>query len=105
MKILFRILVILVVASFVTGALYMLVNMSGASTSNRPREFAQNNGTNLQPPSGEVHPQFDRRRERSGGIIGLPFGMVRNLAVISFIAAIYLNAGRLFKRKTVATTK
>ena len=105
MKIIFRILVILVVASIVTGTMYMLVNMSGAPTSNRPQEFTQNNGTNLQPPNGNLNPQFDRQRERSGGIIGLPFSMVGNLAVISLIAAIYLNAGRLFKRKTIVTTK
>jgi hypothetical protein len=105
MKILFRILVILVVASIIMGATYILVNMSGTSTSNRPREFTQNNGTNLQSPNGNFNPQLDRQRERSGGIIGLPFSMLGNLAVISLIAVVYLNTGRLFKRKPFATAK
>jgi hypothetical protein len=92
MNTLFRILVILVVASLIGGAIFALVNVAAAasqqSSSHRPE------GDRHRPEGGE--------RDGPDGGIFLPFGMIKNLVVISIIAAVYLNAGKWFGKKRTA---
>ncbi|MDD2921694.1 MAG: hypothetical protein PHQ36_05345 [Anaerolineales bacterium] len=90
MKTLFRILVILVVASLIGGVIFALVNMNDSASQQRSA---------FQRPEGERHRPEGGDRDRLGGSIFLPFGMIKNLAVISIIAAIYLNVGKLFAGK------
>lgn len=106
MKTIFRTLLILLVAAIVGVIIFALV---GNSNTAGPRvEFERRGSSEFHPEGsqeGNVNPQFERQRERSGGIIGLPFSMLGNLAVIALIAVIYLNVCRWFKRKSVVTTK
>jgi hypothetical protein len=90
MKILFRVLVILVVASLIGGAIFALVNVSGAASQR----------SSVQRPEGDRFRPEGGERDQSNGGFFLPFGMIKNLAVISIIAAIYLHLGKWFgKRK------
>ena len=87
MKTIFRILVILVVAVWVGGLYYGAVNAISSG---------MNQSTILERPTDGEFTRPDR--EESGGI-QFPADAVKNAVVISVIAAIYLNAGRLFGRK------
>jgi hypothetical protein len=95
MKVLFRILVILVVASLVGGAMFALVNVSGNGT--QQRSFQRQEGG--QSPQNNVGFRPDGGREREGGrggALGLGFGLVKNLVVVAIIAIVYLNATKWF---------
>jgi hypothetical protein len=93
MKVLFRVLIILVVASLIGGAIYAAVNVSG--TGNRKNSFQQREGNGQFNPNGGFRPEGDREGGR-GGVLGFGFGLVKNLAVISAFALIYLNWTRWF---------
>ncbi len=76
MKILFRILVILVVASLIGGAIFAAVNIAGTLSQ---RSLSQRDGR-------------DGGEERDGAnLLFLPFGMFQNLVIIAIIATFYLN--------------
>jgi hypothetical protein len=93
MKVLFRILVILVVASLVGGAMFALVNVSGNGT--QQRSFQRHEGGQFPENNGGFRPDGGRDRE-GGSVLGFGFGLVKNLAVISAFALIYLNWTRWF---------
>jgi hypothetical protein len=96
MKTVFRILVILVVAVLLGGLFYGAVTATSSSGADQP--------TRLERPTNGEFPADRPDRETSGGI-QLPFDSLKNLLIISVIAAVYLNAGRLFaKKKPVQTT-
>lgn len=82
MKTLFRILVILVVASLVGGAIFAAVNGGGTSSQ----------GNSIQREDGRERPDGNERDQSS--LLFLPFGMIKNLIVIAIIATVYLNAGK-----------
>jgi hypothetical protein len=93
MKVLFRILVILVVASLVGGAMFALVNVSGNGT--QQRSFQRKEGGQSPQNNGGFRP--DGGREREGGRGGaLGFGLLKNLVVVAIIAIVYLNATKWF---------
>jgi hypothetical protein len=81
MKILFRILVVFVIAALIGGVCFALVNGNGTTTTNQQQSEFQRHGD---------------RHGHNGGFSGvaIPFGMVRNLIVVSIIAVVYLNAGK-----------
>jgi hypothetical protein len=93
MKVLFRILVILVAASLVGGAMFALVNVSGNGS--RKNSFQQREGNGQFNPNGGFRPEGDREGGR-GGALGLGFGLVKNLVVVAIIAIVYLNATKWF---------
>lgn len=86
MSTLYRIMVILVVAAIIGGAIFAMVG-SGSSSSQpaggRPA------GESFRPEGGE---------EREGGS-GLPFGMVKSLALMSVAGGVYLAGEKLFNKK------
>jgi hypothetical protein len=89
MKAIFNILIILVVAVIVGGLFYgaVTVTSSGggrASVQDRPQ------GGGFQPD-----------RERSSGGVQIPVDMIKNLAIISIVAAGYLNAAKFFGREKI----
>jgi len=100
MKIISQILIILIVATLIGGAMYAAVNAAGDMTQTRTRgEF---DGQRPPPLNGEFRPEHDGGREgrEGGGWIFLPFGMVKNIFVVGIIAAIYFNASKWWiKRK------
>jgi hypothetical protein len=99
MKVLFRILVILVVASLVGGAMFALVNVSGNGT--QQRSFQHQEGGQSPQNNGGFRTDGGREREGGrGGMLGFGFGLLKNLAVISVIAVIYLNWTRWFGKAT-----
>jgi hypothetical protein len=83
MSTLYRIFIILVVALIVGGLMYAAVG-SGS-------------------PAGQSRPEFDGQRrpeggeEREGGV-GLPFGIVKSLGIMSVASGVYLAVGRLSAR-------
>jgi len=103
MKIIFRILAILVVASLIGGAIYALVNVGGAGSqqnSFRPREgnqqFTPGNNPGFRPEGG----RGDHERGR-GGVLGLGFGLLKNILIIAVIAVLYFNAAKWFGKPKV----
>jgi hypothetical protein len=98
MKVLFRILVILVVASLVGGAMFALVNVSGNGT--QQRSFRRPEGSQFPQNNGGFRPDGERgrgdREGGRGGVLGLGFGLVKNLLVVAIIAIVYLNATKWF---------
>jgi hypothetical protein len=98
MKVLFRILVILVVASLVGGAMFALVNVSGNGT--QQRSFQRHEGGQFPENNGGFRPDGDGGRGDHeggrGGALGLGFGLVKNLVVVAIIAIVYLNATKWF---------
>ena len=90
MKTIFKILVILVVAVLVGSLLY------GAVT-------ATSFGTNQSSLSARPRGEFNRH-DREGGAGGLQFpaDAIKNLALISIVSVIYLNAPKLLRRKKPA---
>lgn len=104
MKTLFRILVILVVASLIGGAIYALVNVGGIGSqqnSFRPREgiqqFTPGNNPGFRPEGGG---RGDRERG-GGGSLGLGFGLLKNSLVIAVIAVLYFNAAKWFEKPKI----
>ncbi|HNN12821.1 MAG TPA: hypothetical protein PKL78_04645 [Anaerolineales bacterium] len=115
MKTIFRVLMILAVATLIGGLMYIGVSASG-SNSGQPAfegdregfpggaEFrldGDNNG--FRPEGGEFRPDGDRRGERGG--FGFPGGVIKALVLMSVAGGIYSGiiwAGR--KSKRTATT-
>jgi hypothetical protein len=93
MKIISRILIILVVASLVGGAMYAAVSAGGNMTQTRTRgDF-----DGQRSPGGEFRP--DREGRPEGGVM-LPFGVVKSLILTGIVAAIYFNTSKWWvKRK------
>lgn len=91
MKTIFKTLVILVVAVLIGGVFYGVVTANSSGSTQQ---------TSLERPTdGEfARPDLDE----SGGF-QFPFDAVKNLVIISVIAAIYLNAGKLFGGKKLST--
>ena len=90
MKTLFKILVIFVVAILVGGMFYGAVTATSSGTnqtsmSERPARA-----------DGEFAPHDD---EDGAGGLQFPADAVKNLAIISIVSMIYLNAPKLFGRK------
>jgi len=83
MNVLYRILLILVVAAIVGGVMVAAVGSGDSTGQPQMREGGQS-----RPEGGE-----DREGE------GLPFGFVKSLMIMSIASGVYLTAGRLFNRK------
>jgi hypothetical protein len=98
MKVIFRVLVILVVATLIGGAIFAAVS-AGGSSGNTQRGFEGGDRPAL--PNGEAPGNFrpDGDGGRSEGGSGLPFGMVKGLVIITIIAAIYFNINKFFGKK------
>jgi len=97
MKVLFRILIILVVASLVGGAMYELVNMNGSSGQQTSSQLS--GGENNFRPNGEGRRDHERG---NGSILGMGFGMLKNLVLVAIIAVVYLNGTKWFWKAKVA---
>lgn len=100
MKIIFRVIVILVVATIIGGAIFAAVNSSGSSAG--PQRVFEDNGDRPALANEGFHPNGEDRPETDGnfgGGIGLPFGMIEGLAIISIVAVTYFNASRFFGKK------
>jgi hypothetical protein len=91
MKVIFKILVILVVAVLVGGLFYSAVTATSSGT----------NQTSMseRPTDGDFPSDGVRPEREDDGAIQFPVDAVKNLVIISVIAAIYLNVGRLFGGK------
>jgi hypothetical protein len=89
MNTLYRILVILVVAAIIGGAIYMSV---GGGSSSSQGAFQRSEGGQIRPEGGE--------RDTGGG---LPFGVAKTLAVVSLVGAAYMAGDRFFNRKRLKT--
>ena len=91
MNTIFKILVILVVATLIGGLFYGVVTASSSS-------IGQSRSTN------ERFGHFDRGGEARG--LQFPADSIKNLVIVSVVALIYLNAPKWLKRKksTVSVT-
>ena len=82
MKTLLRVLIILVVASLISGLMYAAVNASSSS-----------NGSSLDGgrPSGQFRPDGDGEHEERGGRggFGFPGGVIKALVLMSIAGGIY----------------
>jgi hypothetical protein len=89
MKTIFRILVILVVAVLVGGMFYGIVTASSSTSQTSISER----------PAGDftLHD-----RENGTGGIQFPADAIKNLAIISIISVVYLNAQKWLGRKKLA---
>ena len=83
---LYRILIILVVASIIGGAIYMAVG--GGSSAGQPSASIRS-GDQPRPEGGE---------DREGGD-GLPFGILKSLVIMSVASGVYLAGNKLFSKK------
>lgn len=97
MKVLSRILIILIVASMVGGAMYALVNINGSG--GQQSSFQRPEGENNFRPNGEGGRDHERG---NGSILGLGFGMLKNLVVVAIIAVVYLYGTKWFWKAKVA---
>lgn len=79
MKTIFRIIIILLVATLIGGLFYGAVS-SGSSSAGQT-SFSERPGGDFARPDGD--------REHGGG--GFPVESIKNLAIISIICALYLN--------------
>lgn len=98
MKIIFRILLILVVASLIGGLMYAGVNASGSSSVQTSFEGERP----LPPDSEEFRP--DGERDEGGGF-EFPFGVVKSLVLMSIAGGVYsviVSAGKKGKRAVAA---
>jgi len=96
MKTIFKILVILVVATLVGGLLYGVVTATSASQS---PQFAEGSPNGQLPPDGNFD-RPDHDGESSG--IQFPMDSIKNLVIISVVGALYFNAAKfLDKRKSI----
>jgi len=91
MKTLFKILVIIVVAVLVGSIFYGAVTAisSGTNQSSMP----------ARPTDGEF---ATHDREGDAGGLQFPADSIKNLAIISIVSVIYLNAPKLLRRKKPA---
>ena len=90
MKTIFKILVILVVGVLVGGLFYSVVTATSSGT-------GQSSLTE-RPADGQFSPHD---RESAGGV-QFPADAVKNLAIISIVSVVYLNATKWFSRKKPA---
>ncbi|MBL8062902.1 MAG: hypothetical protein JNK32_07785 [Anaerolineales bacterium] len=109
MKTLFRVLLILVVATLIGGVMYIGVDASGSS--NAP-SFGDDEGRPQLPAGGEFRPDGDgdafrpEGRDHDEGGLGFPGGVIKALVLMSIAGGIYSViawAGKKAKR-TVTTT-
>lgn len=97
MKTLFKILVILVAAVLVGGMFYGVVTATSSSTDQSSMTERPSDGEF--PVDGEFAPPD---REDDAGSMQFPADAVKNLAIISIVSVIYLNAAKwLGRKKTV----
>ena len=85
MTTLYRILIILVVASIIGGAIYMAVG--GGSSAGQPSAPIRS-GDQFRPEGGE---------DREGGD-GLPFGILKSLVIMSVASGVYLAGNKLLSK-------
>ena len=85
MTTLYRILIILVVASIVGGAIYMAV---GSGDSAGQPSAPIRSGDQPRPEGGE---------DREGGD-GLPFGILKSLVIMSVASGVYLAGNKLLSK-------
>jgi hypothetical protein len=91
MKTIFKILVILVVAVLVGSLCYGTVTAVSSGTDQ------------LSLPARPTDGEFDRPdREEGAGGLQFPADAIKNLAIISIVGVIYLNAPKLLRRKKPA---
>lgn len=85
MTTLYRILIILVVASIIGGAIYMAVS----------------NGGSVGQPSAPIRsgdqPRPEGGEDREGGD-GLPFGILKSLVIMSVASGVYLAGNKLLSK-------
>ncbi len=86
MTTLYRILIILVVAAIIGGAIYMAVS-GGSAVSQQPPQMRS--GDRPRPEGGE---------DREGGD-GLPFGVLKSLVIMSVASGVYLAGNKLLGKK------
>ena len=86
MTTLYRILIILVVASIIGGAIYMAVGGGSAAVQQSAQIPARDRA---RPDGGEG---------REGGE-GLPFGIIKSLVIMSVASGVYLAGNKLFSKK------
>ena len=86
MTTLYRILIILVVASIIGGAIYMAVG--GGSSA----------GQQSAPIRSRDQPRPEGGEGREGGD-GLPFGILKSLVIMSVASGVYLAGNKLFSKK------
>jgi hypothetical protein len=91
MTTLYRILIILVVASIIGGAIYMAVG-GGGSASQQPA-----------PTRSRDQPRPEGGEGREGGD-GLPFGILKSLVIMSVASGIFLAGNKLFSKKPKPVT-
>ena len=97
MKTIFKILVIVVLAVLVGSLFYGAVTAISSGTNQSSIPARPTDGQF--PASGEFSP---RDREGSSGGLQFPADAVKNLAIISIVSVIYLNAPKLLRRKKPA---
>ena len=103
MKTLFRVLVIMVVASIIGGLMYAGVSASGSSTTN----FEEGEGRPQRPEGAEFRPEHDEHEEHEnrGDGFDLPGGSVKALVLMSLAGGVYsaiVWAGKKAKRSASA---
>jgi hypothetical protein len=91
MKTIFKILVILIVAVLVGGMLFGVVTAASSGT--------QQSSIGEGPTDGQA-PRPDHEDDAGG--IQFPADAIKNLAIISIVSAVYLNAPKLFGGKKPA---
>jgi len=87
MTTLYRILIILVVALIIGGAIYMAVG-GGSSAGQQPSQMR---------PDGQHRPEGREVHEEGGD--GLPFGILKSLVIMSVASGVYLAGNKLFSKK------
>ena len=87
MTTLYRILIILVVASIIGGAIYMAV---GGGSSAGQQSASIRSDDHSRPEGREGH-------EEGGD--GLPFGILKSLVIMSVASGVYLAGNKLFSKK------
>ena len=85
MTTLYRILIILVVATIIGGAIYMAVG--GGDSAGQPSALIRS-GDQSRPEGGE---------DREGGD-GLPFGILKSLVIMSVASGVYLAGNKLLSK-------
>ncbi|MFM8369747.1 MAG: hypothetical protein ACKOBD_13445 [Chloroflexota bacterium] len=102
MNTLFRILVILVVATIIGGLMYVGVSASGSSASFGDFEEGEERP---QPPEGfEFRPEGEEQEDRDSGF-GFPGGVIKALVLMSIAGGIYSTVmwtGKKAKRSTAS---
>ena len=86
MTTLYRILIILVVAAMIGGAIYLAVG-GGDSAGQQPPQMRSD---------GQSRPEGGEGRE---GGDGLPFGILKSLVIMSVASGVYLAGNKLFSKK------